>query len=295
MAGESLSKERNVKPTIVIAVIITLSHCLPAWADCPFDHFIIGCNRDGIEGTPDDRTLFVDCEHKYRNSGPTHYDNWFYPLAESIFASYRYRIGEPGFDVFQADNPSEEHTYDPNRSLVGVPDRDYRVTVECVALSTGLRAVHKDYPQFTLDAVGQTFDHSTIHSLRGDSHIHMSYQATDDASLHWISFRALDSLDDGDAYEPSEPFTIVFNVQPLAGDLAIDGVVGPPDLARLSRLWLSPESGRCNDYCERADTDRDGAVNLFDFARMAANWRTTGASPHFFSITGEISGRNVNP
>jgi hypothetical protein len=242
-------------------------------ADCPLDHLILGRNGDGLEGTADDNQLFVDREQKYRDSGETPYQWWYYPLQESAFPTYPYRIGEPGFDVFQDLDPGEEHTYDPCRSLIGVPDRDYRLLVECVALSPGLQAVHKDYPQFTLDAVGQAFDHSYLHSLQGDSHVHMSYQATDGASLHWISFRILDTLEDGDRYEPSEPFTIVFNVEPPAGDLAVDGRVDPADLARFSGAWLAPESTRRNDYAERADTDRDGAVNFFDFARLASNWR----------------------
>jgi hypothetical protein len=157
-----------------ICMTVTLAFCLPAAAECPLDHFIIGRNRDGIEGTQDDETLFVDSVQKYRNSSKTLYANWFYPLHKGIFASYPYRIGEPGFDAFQAVTPSETHTYDPNRSLAGDPDADYCITVECVALSAGLRAVHKDYPQFTIDAVGQSFDHSYIYALRGDSHMHMS-------------------------------------------------------------------------------------------------------------------------
>jgi hypothetical protein len=259
----------------VLCVTIVLTGGWPAWAECPLDHFIIGCNRDGVFGTSDDRTLFLDSGQKYRNSGQTPYGNWFYPLQESIFASYRYRIGEPGFDLFQAVSPGASITYDPNHSLAGEPDLDYRIIIECVALAPGVRPVHKDYPQFTLDAVGQSFDHSAIHSLRGDSHIHMSFQATDGTALRWISFRVFDSLEDDDWYEPSEPVTIVFNVEPLAGDLVVDGAVGPADLAQLSRHWLSPESNRRNDFCERADADRDGVVNLVDFARMAANWRTT--------------------
>jgi hypothetical protein len=260
---------------IVIAVVTISSICpLSAQAECPLDHFIIGCNRDGIEGTGDDKTLFVDCGQKYRDSGQISYVNWFYPLQKSIFSSYSYRIGEPGFDAFQTTNPNASYTYDPNRSLAGAPDIDYCVTVECVALSAGLRAVHKDPPQFTLDTAGDSFDHSYIYDLRGDAHMHMSYQATDGASLGWITFRLFDTLEDGDQYEPSEPFTIVFNVEPLAGDLVVDGLVNVADLGDLSHYWLSSESSRRTDYCERADTNRDGAVNLVDFAALAANWRT---------------------
>jgi len=258
-----------------IAVTVFLTCWSSAQAECPLDHFVIGCNRDGIEETPDDKVLFVDCCQKYRDSDKVQHANWFYPLSKSIFASYPYRVGEPGFDAFQATTPSASYTYDPNRSLAGEPNVDYCVIVECTAMSEGLRAVHKDYPQFTIDAPGQSFDHSYIHTLRGDPHIHMSYQATDRASLHWITFRVRDSLEDGDQCEPSEPFTIVFNVEPLAGDLVVDGEVDVADLVELSHHWLRPGSSRHNDYWERADTNRDGRVDLQDFARLAANWRTS--------------------
>jgi hypothetical protein len=56
--------------------------------------------------------------------------------------------------------------------------------------------------------------------------------------------------------------------------LVVDGQVGPADLVQLACHWLSAESSLQNDFCERADNNRDGFVDLFDFARMAANWRT---------------------
>jgi hypothetical protein len=258
---------------VTIGIMVLSMACLPVRADCPLDHLIIGCNPDGIEGTPDDRTLFVDCRQKYRNSAEIPYGNWFYPLRQSIFADYPHRIGEPGFDVFQAVNP-HAGTYDPNHALEGTPDLDYRITIEVVALSAGLRAVHKDYPQFTLDAPGQTFNHSFIHRLRGDSHIHMSYQGDHGQDLLWMTFRLYDALADEGGYEPSEPVTVVFNAEPMAGDLRVDNRVDIDDLVQFSRHWLASESSRRNDYCERADTNRDGSVDFFDFARMASNWRT---------------------
>ncbi len=261
-----------MKRVAAICIGTILACCLSAKAECPLDHFIIGCNRDGIAGTPDDKTLFVDAWQKYRNMGETSYEDWFYPLQKSFFTTYPYRIGEPGFDMFQADDAGATYTYDPNRSLAGEPDVDYCVTVECIALSEGLRAVHKEYPQFTIDAAGQSFDHSYIHDLRGDAHMHMSYQATDGESLQWITFRTYDRIEDDNQYEPSEPFTIVFNVEPLAGDLVVDGMVDIADMAELSHYWLATSSSRHNDFCERADANRDGLVDLRDFARMAANW-----------------------
>jgi hypothetical protein len=251
----------------MILVISSIVH-----AECPLDHFIIGCNRDGIEGTDDDRQLFVDCWQKYRDSGEIEYANWYYPLHKSIFPSYSYRIGEPGFDAFQGTNPSASYTYDPNRALTGEPEVDYNVIVECVDMSVGVRAVHKDYPQFIIDAVGQSFSHSSIYHQRSDSHMHMSYQAVDGENLHWITFCLYDLLDDGEQYVPSEPFTIVFNTEPLAGDLVVDGIVDMADMLELSFFWLATDAGRDNDYCERADANRDGVVNLRDFALMASNW-----------------------
>jgi Dockerin type I domain len=258
--------------SIQVAAVLALAAGTIAQAECPLDHLTIGCNRDGVEGTADDHTLFVDCSQKYRDSGQTKYANWFYPLNKSIFPSYSYRIGEPGFDIFQSTDTHASYTYDPNRALAGEPDIDYSIVVECVAMSPGLRAVHKEYPQFTIGETGDRFNHSYIHGLRGDGHMHMSYQATDGETLHWITFRLYDGLDDGAPYESSEPFTIVFNTAPAAGDLVVDGIVDMADLAQLTDCWLASDCSRQNDYCERADANRDGVVDVFDFALLASNW-----------------------
>lgn len=260
------------RTNVMAAVLLTLALGAGAEAECPLDHFIIGCNRDGIQGTDDDWKLFADCTQKYRNSGETQYANWFYPLMKSIFPSYSYRVGEPGFDAFQRTNPSARYTYDPNRALEGAPDLDYSIVVECVALSDGLRAVHKEYPQFTIAAAGDGFNHSYVHYLRGDGHMHLSYQAIDGENLHWITYRLYDALADGNAYEPSDPFTVVFNLEPAAGDLVVDGIVETADLFAWADCWLAADSSRENDYYERADANRDGLVNWADFALLASNW-----------------------
>lgn len=245
---------------------------LQVYAECPLDHFIIGINEDGVLGNDDDNKLFVDCSQKYRSSGTPSYVNWYYPLSESIFSDHKWRIGEPGFDAFQNTNPDASYTYDPNRCPVGTPDQDYRIMIECISISSGLRAVHKDYPQFTIDQIGQSLNHSEIHALRGDPHMHMSYQAVDGTSLFWITWQIYDALGQ---YEPSEPFTLVFNTEPLAGDLVVDGTVDIYDLAELSYYWLRDEGSIYNDYYERADSNRDGKVNLRDFAMLASNWLGT--------------------
>ncbi len=250
---------------IIFLSVVTVQVC----AECPLDHFIIGINEDGISDTDDDNKLFVDCRQKYRSSGTPSYANWYYPLSASIFSDYKWRIGEPGFDGFQGTNPNAIYTYDLNRCPVGTPNMDYRIMIECVSISSGFRAVHKDYPQFTINQIGQSFNHSEIHALRGDPHMHMSFQAVDGTSLFWITWQMYDAMGQ---YEPSEPFTLVFNTEPLAGDLVVDGTVDIYDLAELSYYWLRNEGSINNDYHERADSNRDGNVNFLDFAVFASNW-----------------------
>lgn len=264
----------KTRMNLSVATLLVLAMGTLLRAECPLDHFFIGCNRDGIEGTDDDFKLFVSCSQKYRNSGDTDYAHWFYPLRKSIFSSYGYRIGEPGFDAFQ-DYDTSASTYDPNHTLAGSPDLDYSIVVECLTMSPGLRVVHKEYPQFTLAETGESFNHSSIHALRNDGHMHLSYQATDGESLHWITFRLYDEIEDANQYEPSEPFTIVFNVEPVAGDLVVDGVVDIADVVALTDFWLAPVSSHQNDFCERADANRDGRVDGLDFALLASNWLTS--------------------
>ncbi|MCK5270922.1 MAG: hypothetical protein KAJ52_00030 [Sedimentisphaerales bacterium] len=257
-----------IKFCFLVFLVVTST----VWAECPLDHLIIGCNEDGVEGTDDDNRLFVDCWQKYRDSGPPEYVNWYYPLHESIFSSYKWRLGEPGLDGFQETTPSAGYTYDPNRCLVGAPDTNYRIIVRCVSMSSGLRVVHKDYPQFTIDEVGESFNHSYIHALRGDPHMHLSYQAVDGDNLFWITWQMYDEMEDPNQYEPSEPFTIIFNREPLAGDLVVDGMVDVYDLVEIGYYWLSDNGSIHNDYYERADADKNGRVNLLDFAMLASNW-----------------------
>ncbi|MBN1973864.1 MAG: hypothetical protein JW787_09520 [Sedimentisphaerales bacterium] len=261
----------------IMSLVIVLLVSLYCMAECPLDHFIIGVNQDGKEGTDDDRKLFVDCSQKYRDSGTIEYSNWFYPLNQSIFSSYPYRLGEPGFDAFQDFNPNAAYTYDPNKALIGQPNIDYRIIVHCLSMSGNLRAVHKDFPQFTIDKSGQEFNHSDIHELRGDSHIHMSYQGADGKNLYWITFYLYDEFadvnnpDDPNHYQPSKSFSVVFNREPLPGDLVINEQVDQNDLAELSYYWLKNKGSRSNDYYERVDTNRDGIVNFIDYAIFAKN------------------------
>ena len=251
----------NVMPTIVIVLLIFL----PASADCPLDHLLIGRNRDGIAGTEDDKKLFVDCTQKYRHSDPEHsgdptWLNWHYPMYYSERYD-RYQIGEPGFDVI---------TDDQAQRLAGVPDLDYRIMIECVSITPGFAAKNTTL-DITLDEAGDSLNHSALF----DSHLHLQYRAPNPAGateLHWITYQIYDAIADGNQYEPAEAITIVFVTDPLAGDLVVDGVVDMFDLAEMAHYWRADNGGNSNDYYERADADRNGLVDFTDLAILASNW-----------------------
>jgi len=252
----------HVNMSVVIVLIISVS----VLADCPLDHLLIGCNPDGISGTKDDMKLFVDCTMKYRHSDPNKsgqstWLNWYYPLYYNERYD-RYQIDEPGFELIE-DN-------DPNRQLTGIPDVDYRIIIRCLSIS----------PDFAVwnSTVGVIFnepDDSFNYSGFWDSHLHLQYRTTaptDTRDIFWVTLQIYDEIADIDQYEVSEPFTIVFAVEPLAGDLAVDGAVDVKDLVEFSYYWLGDGANRANDYYERADANRDGTVNFCDFALMSSNW-----------------------
>jgi len=246
-------------------LIITLLTCVSLHtlcrADCPLDHFLIGCNQDGISGTADDNKLFVDCTQKYRHSDPANsgeptWLNWFYPLYYNPRYD-RYQIGEPGFDTIKAS--------DPNRQLQGIPDTDYQIIVECISITPGFIAKNSTLG-VELDGLGDSFNHSAF----SDPHIHLEYRAPAGATdLQWIMYIIYDNFG---TYEPSEPFGLAFVKAPPAGDLILDDFVDENDLAELCYYWLKDNGDKSNDYYERADSNKDGSVNLLDFALLAQNW-----------------------
>ena len=265
----------TLKPITMItgqAILLALSTCL--WAECPLDHFIIGCNPDGVWGTADDNDLFVDCWQKYRDSGDRNYRFHYYPLsrAASFITDHPYRLGEPGFDAFQSSNASATYTYDPCHALAGSPQVDYSLEIRCLSLSPGLRAKHEDYPKFTIDTLGQSFSHSEIHAARRNSHMHLKYQSDDGTALRWITWQVVDVWEDGNRYHPSEPITVVFNIEPNAADIVVDGAVDILDLVSLARHWQDANACLENDYHERADTNRDGIVDLTDYQCLSDHW-----------------------
>ncbi|MBN1457718.1 MAG: hypothetical protein JW912_07695 [Sedimentisphaerales bacterium] len=238
----------------------------PCFAACSLDHFLIGCNRDGLFGTDDDNILFVDCSDKYRHSDPAHsadptWLNWFYPLYYNPVYS-RYQIGEPGFDLMDST--------DPNRQLAGTPDLDYRIIIECVSIKSGFIARNATLG-IELDQPGDFINHSSL----ADPHLHLEYRAPSPSGatdMQWITYILYDDLGD---YQQSEPFSVVFVQEPLAGDLVIDGSVNVEDLLEFCYYWLRDNPARENDFYERADCNRDGYIDLIDFAFFSSNWLFT--------------------
>ena len=256
-----------MKATYPAAAIFMLGLAGTLWGGCPLDHFRIGCNPDGIWGTQDDDTLFLDCTQKYRHSDPDHSGDptwryWHYPMYYN--ARYqRYQIGEPGFDVFSAA--------DPNHALQGVPNEDYCLLIECVSISPGLAV--KTYVGQDIQAPGDAINHSIL----ADPHVHFQYRLStagslDPNELAWVTFYVHDSLDDGNRYEPSDEITVVFLRDPAFGDVVVDGHVDIVDLQRFAQFWLASEACRKNDHYERVDANRDGRVDLSDWALLSTSW-----------------------
>lgn len=110
------------------------------------------------------------------------------------------------------------------------------------------------------------------HSAISESHLHLEYRApapSGETELQWITFITYDEFEN---LEQSNPFSIVFVTDPLAGDLAIDGRVDINDLAEFCYYWLESGGSKVNDYYERADVNKDGFVDFRDFAPLASNW-----------------------
>lgn len=235
---------------VKIAIFCSFVNILFSGGTCPQDHLLVGCNPDGNVNTIEDNNdLYFDKSIKYRNT-PDNFQNWYYALGDSFFGDYR--LLEPGFDIIT----------EPNRVLQGVKNIDYKIMLECVDISDGLKVLQGT--NIILDSPGDVFCYSC-----GDTHIHLTYQSSDGESMQWITYRL---YDDFGKYQPSDFSTVVFCQLPQSGDLVIDGVVDFDDLAEFCYYWLADEANKANDYYERADTNRDGIVNFADFSRLTGNW-----------------------
>ena len=225
-----------------------------AMAACSLDHLLIGCNPDGDPNTTQDNNqLFFNCGQKYRHT-PENWLSSYYTIPLSFFGDYR--LGEPGVDV----------TTTGTQAITGTKNIDYRIMIECVSISDNISVLNGT--TIVLSKAGDTFNHSAL----SDNHVHLTYyvpNASGAAKLQWVTLQLYDTMG---RYQPSEPCTIAFCQKPPAGDIAVDGYVDTADLADFCSKWLMNKAAISNDFYERADINRDGTVDMVDFAVMYENW-----------------------
>ncbi|HUV41829.1 MAG TPA: dockerin type I domain-containing protein [Sedimentisphaerales bacterium] len=68
------------------------------------------------------------------------------------------------------------------------------------------------------------------------------------------------------------------SIRPYA-DLTGDCKVGSADLYILTENWLRNDCGSSNDFCSRADIDKNGSVNFADYTLLAKQWRLLAYYP----------------
>ena len=226
------------------------------WADggCPLDHFSIG--QLGGRGSSTGR-LFADVETLYRATERKPYAGC-YPLQESLYGGYV--NGEPGSNLL---------TGDPEHELAGTPLVDYDIWLEVVELS----------PDFYVGYQGTWYvqgDRVHLSEVPGH-HLHMDYWVfLEDYApdrLYYVIYRLLDELDDGQRYQPSEEFWVVFN-RPVPGDFNDDGHIDLYDFSRFQTAF----SPTAPDH-QMADLDGDGGVDLDDYTAWQACLAGPGGHP----------------
>ncbi|MHC4930444.1 MAG: peptidylprolyl isomerase [Planctomycetota bacterium] len=55
-------------------------------------------------------------------------------------------------------------------------------------------------------------------------------------------------------------------------DLSLDNTINPSDFLVFFGWWLDPDCNQDNNYCDRADINRDGIVDLVDYSLLSSHW-----------------------
>ena len=95
--------------------------------------------------------------------------------------------------------------------------------------------------------------------------------------LFYVVYRLVDDLDDGQQYESSEDFWVVFN-QPVPGDFDADGYIDQSDYNHLRDCLCGPQVPQEAEECVNCDLDDDGNVDLADVAEFQQAF--SGAEKH---------------
>lgn len=177
--------------SIVLAVVISYALATGARAECPLDHYFLA---------QEDETLFVEKSRIYQHGDP---DEGYYPLSWSAIYQ-RWSFGEPGF----SDTTDPAYGFPPEIELEGTRGEDYEIWFEILDLSADFKIYMNDGTW--IDVIGDRYNLSNW----SEHHVHMKYCAYVDESPapdypFYVTFRLVDDIG---PYQPTPPFSLVFNV-----------------------------------------------------------------------------------
>ncbi len=182
---------KSWQSSIVVAIVISYAIATGIRAECPLDHYFLG---------QEDELLFVEKSQVYRHGVP---GEGYYPLSWSPIY-HRWSVGEPGF----SDTIDPAYGFPPEIQLEGTPGADYEIWFEILDLSPDFKIQMNDGTW--LDAIGDRYNLSDW----TEHHVHMKYCAyvpespTPDYPFY-VTYRLVDDLG---PYQPTPPFSLVFNV-----------------------------------------------------------------------------------
>ncbi len=186
-SGEMVSR----RITIILALVIGSTLVASANAECPLDHYFIK-QANG--------RLLVDTIRIYQHGvpGEGHYALSWSPIFQ------RWSVGEPGF----SDTTDPAYGFPLESQLEGTPGLDYDICFEVLDLSPDFKIQMNDGTW--LETIGDRYNLSNW----TEHHVHMKYCAYVPNSPvpdypFYVTYRLVDDLG---LYQPTPPFSLVFNV-----------------------------------------------------------------------------------
>jgi hypothetical protein len=238
---------------IVTATLLATVNAARAGHGCPLDHFAIG--QLGGEGSHTGQ-LFADVEELYtiHIDGPPSTKPYasHYPL-NYVWYYEAYVNGEPGTEEIEYED-------DPVHALAGERLVDYDIWLEIVDISDN----------FWIGYGGNWYtagDRIHLSSVQWH-HLHMDYwiyeSVYDEDKMLYVVYRLVDDLADGQQYDPSDEFWVVFNA-PVPGDFNADSHIDQDDLDHFETCATGPAVPQEDPACQDADLDEDSDVDQSDF------------------------------
>ncbi len=176
---------------IILAFVASSALVADLRAECPLDHYFL---------QQEDGQLVLDKSRVYQHGVPA---EGYYPLSWSAIYR-RWSVGEPGF----SDTTDPAYGFPVENQLAGAPGVDYEIWFEVLDLSADFRIQTNDGTW--LDTIGERYNLSNW----GEHHVHMKYCAYVAGSPapdypFYVTYRLVDDLG---LYQPTPPFSLVFNV-----------------------------------------------------------------------------------